>query len=57
LNGIEGISFVYLNKHDIVRHPLVQKIVAAYEENNGQADSIPKEAESDRRPVNSEAAY
>ncbi len=57
LNGIEGISFVYLNKHDIVRHPLVQKIVAAYEENNGQADSTLKEAENDRRPANSEAAY
>lgn len=31
LRGIEGISFVQLNKGDIVRHPLVQKIVEAYE--------------------------
>ncbi|MBD3266729.1 hypothetical protein GF373_08675, partial [bacterium] len=28
---IEGISFVYLTGNDIVRHPLVQKIVEAYE--------------------------
>ncbi len=31
LNGIDGIEFVYLNKYDIVRHPLVQKIIEAYE--------------------------
>lgn len=31
LKGIEGIDFVYLTKHDIVRHPLVQKIIEAYE--------------------------
>jgi phosphate starvation-inducible PhoH-like protein len=31
LKGIPGISFVYLTKADIVRHPLVQRIVEAYE--------------------------
>ena len=31
LQGIEGISFVRLNEGDIVRHPLVRKIVAAYD--------------------------
>ena len=36
LNGIEGIGFAYLTKHDIVRHPLVQKIVAAYEDGAGK---------------------
>lgn len=30
LNGIEGISIVSLNETDIVRNPLVQKIVNAY---------------------------
>ncbi|MBN2327153.1 MAG: PhoH family protein, partial [Candidatus Omnitrophica bacterium] len=43
LEDIEGISFVYLGKHDIVRHPLVQKIVAAYENSNGQTESPPRE--------------
>ncbi len=31
LKGIEGISFVYFTKRDIVRHPLVKRIVEAYE--------------------------
>ena len=31
LKGVPGISFAYLSKADIVRHPLVQKIVDAYE--------------------------
>ena len=31
LKGIPGIEFVYLTKEDIVRHPLVQRIVDAYE--------------------------
>lgn len=32
LGKIEGISFCTLTSHDVVRHPLVQKIVKAYEE-------------------------
>lgn len=32
LDGIEGIAFVYLSKEDVVRHPLVKKIIKAYEE-------------------------
>ena len=31
LKNIEGISFVRLTSKDVVRHPLVQKIVVAYE--------------------------
>ncbi len=31
LEGIKGIRIVYLNKKDVVRHPLVQKIIEAYE--------------------------
>ena len=31
LEGIEGISFVYFTKKDVVRHPIVQKIIDAYE--------------------------
>ena len=34
LKGIEGISFVHFEARDVVRHPLVQKIVSAY----GHAD-------------------
>lgn len=31
LKGIEGISFIELDKHDIVRHKLVTRVVNAYE--------------------------
>ncbi|WP_406244156.1 PhoH family protein [Tissierella carlieri] len=31
LNGVDGIDFIYLSKNDIVRHPLVQKIIEAYD--------------------------
>ena len=32
LKNVEGISFINLTARDVVRHPLVQKIVKAYEE-------------------------
>jgi phosphate starvation-inducible PhoH-like protein len=31
LNGVEGIAAVYFNEKDVVRHPLVQRIVRAYD--------------------------
>ncbi len=31
LRDVEGISFTFFSSQDVVRHPLVQKIVAAYE--------------------------
>lgn len=31
LRNIEGISLIYFNREDVVRHPLVQDIVEAYE--------------------------
>lgn len=31
LEGVEGISFTYFDARDVVRHPLVQRIVSAYE--------------------------
>ncbi|HBR03140.1 MAG TPA: phosphate starvation-inducible protein PhoH [Ruminiclostridium sp.] len=31
LSHVEGLSFVYLSEHDVVRHELVQRIVRAYE--------------------------
>ncbi len=32
LKGIKGISFQYLTQADVVRHPVVQRIIMAYEE-------------------------
>jgi phosphate starvation-inducible PhoH-like protein len=40
LNNIDGISFVYLEKKDVVRHKLVKDIINAYEEfSNGNNKS------------------
>ncbi len=32
LQSVEGVAFCHLSKADVVRHPLVQRIVAAYEQ-------------------------
>lgn len=32
LPSVEGVAFCHLSKADVVRHPLVQRIVAAYEQ-------------------------
>ena len=45
LKGIEGIALCNLSSKDVVRHPLVQKIVQAYEKYES------KEQSSDRRKV------
>jgi phosphate starvation-inducible PhoH-like protein len=31
LKGIDGIGFAFFSAKDVVRHPLVQKVVEAYE--------------------------
>jgi phosphate starvation-inducible PhoH-like protein len=38
LDDVDGIAFTFFSKKDVVRHPLVQRIVAAYEadENGGK---------------------
>ena len=40
LRSIEGIALVEFQKRDVVRHPLVQRIISAYEEHRAQ----PKES-------------
>src|SRR5690625_2180573 len=34
LKNVKGLSFVYLDQTDVVRHPLVQRIIHAYENKN-----------------------
>src|SRR5213079_3492751 len=36
ISGVEGISFIHFNERDVVRHPLVQRIVRAYEAYSAQ---------------------
>ena len=48
LSKVDEIGFVKLTNHDVVRHPLVQKIVKAYEEYEKKA-SHAKTREKNRR--------
>jgi phosphate starvation-inducible PhoH-like protein len=38
LSGIKGVSFVYFNRGDVVRHRLVKDIIDAYEKFNGNGE-------------------
>jgi phosphate starvation-inducible PhoH-like protein len=35
LDGVDGIGFTYFTRRDVVRHPLVRRIVQAYEDAEG----------------------
>ena len=37
LKHIEGIALIEFSRRDVVRHPLVQRIIAAYEEHRGKS--------------------
>jgi len=39
LDGIEGIDIFKFTHKDVVRHPLVQKIILAYEKNRKEPQS------------------
>ncbi|MGD2124517.1 MAG: PhoH family protein [Desulfobacteraceae bacterium] len=39
LEGIKGLGFVYFSREDVVRHPLVQEIIDAYEKMEGTKES------------------
>jgi len=43
ISGVEGISFIYFNERDVVRHPLVQRIVRAYESYSAQ-NTLPQQS-------------
>ena len=39
LRGVDGVAFTFFNARDVVRHPLVQRIVQAYERETPAQDS------------------
>ena len=41
LRNVNGISFVYFDQSDVVRHHLVQRIINAYEENKSRQQQMP----------------
>ena len=46
LKGVDGISFTFFKAADVVRHPLVQRIVTAYESFEESSDSSAPENQS-----------
>ncbi len=40
LKDVEGISFTFFTSRDVVRHPLVQRIVNAYEAYEKKAKTV-----------------
>jgi len=55
LQNVEGIEFVKLTNQDVVRHPLVQKIVNAYEVYENKQESIQKKVnEKNKNKPNNE---
>jgi phosphate starvation-inducible PhoH-like protein len=51
LQGIEGISFVWFTEEDVVRHPIVARIIKAYEEfeRSKEEQDTDKTAQEDKR--------
>ncbi len=51
LTGVEGIEFIRFGGEDVVRHKLVQRIVAAYDEHSTRAapELRPAPSQSPRR--------
>lgn len=43
LDNVEGISFTFFSHKDVVRHPLVQRVVGAYEAFEKKAKLMPRE--------------
>ena len=46
LEDIKGISFSYFNSKDVVRHPIVQRVVEAYDEYDKKSISTLKKSET-----------
>jgi phosphate starvation-inducible PhoH-like protein len=49
LRGIEGIEFVYFSDRDVVRHPLVQDIIKAYERAEERRQRSRQQPSSEKR--------
>ncbi len=57
LKRIDDIGFCYLNSSDVVRHPLVQKIVQAYDEYETKKNLQRKNERTTKAPGGRKARY
>ncbi len=46
LGGVEGIAITWFSPRDVVRHPLVQRIVEAYDSEQSASDAVAPGPES-----------
>jgi phosphate starvation-inducible PhoH-like protein len=46
LHGIQGIRFIYFSREDVVRHPLVQEIIDAYDKMESQKKTAKRKSDS-----------
>ncbi len=51
LKDVEGICFAHFDRRDVVRHPIVQKVVAAYEKHEKLLAEPPRESVAGSRPA------
>ncbi|HZN94829.1 MAG TPA: PhoH family protein, partial [Myxococcales bacterium] len=51
LRGIPGIELSLFTEVDVVRHPLVQEVIKAYDRAESEAKADPKAEPKDARPV------
>jgi phosphate starvation-inducible protein PhoH and related proteins len=51
LSGVDGVEFVRFGGDDVVRHKLVQRIVAAYDEHTARQAPRLGQADQRRRPA------
>ncbi|MBU1985267.1 PhoH family protein, partial [bacterium] len=53
LRGLEGVDFVYFTEADVVRHPLVARIIGAYEEFHArqQEEEVTEETKEEENPT------
>ncbi|HXZ02067.1 MAG TPA: PhoH family protein [Stellaceae bacterium] len=49
LRGVDGLSVVEFNETDVVRHPLVSRIVRAYDQREGKREAARPKKSDDRR--------
>ncbi|HEX22694.1 MAG TPA: PhoH family protein, partial [Chromatiales bacterium] len=52
LKDIDGISFTFFQAKDVVRHPLVQRIVTAYDEYESVQEKAQQGAQKESLPGN-----
>jgi phosphate starvation-inducible PhoH-like protein len=51
LDGVEGLDFIRFGGEDVVRHKLVQRIVAAYDAHQQRQTTELRPADQRRRPA------